>query len=72
MVESDDVILNATEVKIIFGNLPPIHEIHKGMLEELKWGIHNWREDFSIGNVILKYVSIFYFFISFKLLISIL
>lgn len=57
MLEGENMILNATEVKIIFGNLPPIYEIHSSMLEELKWGVHNWKEDFSVGNLILKYVS---------------
>lgn len=57
MLESENMILNATEVKIIFGNLPPIFDIHSNMLEELKWGIHNWKEDFCIGSVILKFVS---------------
>ena len=59
MLDGENVILNATELKIIFGNLPPIYEIHLNMLEELKWGVQNWKEDFSVGNVILRYVSFF-------------
>ncbi|KAK6644547.1 hypothetical protein RUM43_000814 [Polyplax serrata] len=47
MLEGENMILNATEVKIIFGNLPPIYEIHSNMLEELKWGVQNWKEDFN-------------------------
>lgn len=57
MLEGENMILNATEVKLIFGNLPPIYDIHSTMLEELKWGVQNWKEDFSVGSVILKYVS---------------
>lgn len=56
-MSGESMLLNATEVKIIFGNLPPIHEIHSNMLEDLKVGVQNWQEDFSVGNVILKYVS---------------
>ncbi|XP_069689583.1 protein ECT2 isoform X2 [Periplaneta americana] len=55
MSESEDYLLNNTELKIIFGNLPPIYEVHKQMLEELCWAASHWKEDFSIGNVFLKY-----------------
>jgi hypothetical protein len=55
--ESEGQLLNNTELKIIFGNLPPIYEVHKQMLEELCWATSHWKEDFSIGNVFLKYVS---------------
>jgi hypothetical protein len=54
---SEGQLLNNTELKIIFGNLPPIYEVHKQMLEELCWAASRWKEDFSIGNVFLKYVS---------------
>lgn len=49
-------LLDPTEVKIIFGNLPPIHEIHFGLLVQLKNAALNWREDISVGALILKYV----------------
>lgn len=52
---SEGQLLNNTELKIIFGNLPPIYEVHKQMLEELCWTSSHWKEDFSIGNVFLKY-----------------
>ncbi|XP_077293738.1 epithelial cell transforming 2 pebble isoform X3 [Arctopsyche grandis] len=48
-------LLNNTELKIIFGNLVPIYEIHRRMLEELKWSSHNWSEEISIGRIVLKY-----------------
>jgi hypothetical protein len=31
------------------------------MLEELCWAASHWKEDFSIGNVFLKYVSCWWF-----------
>ncbi|KAJ4437697.1 hypothetical protein ANN_17842 [Periplaneta americana] len=58
MSESEDYLLNNTELKIIFGNLPPIYEVHKQMLEELCWAASHWKEDFSIGNVFLKYLHV--------------
>ncbi|KDR08513.1 protein ECT2 [Zootermopsis nevadensis] len=53
--ESEGQLLNNTELKIIFGNLPRIYEVHKQMLEELCWSASNWKEDLSIGKVFLKY-----------------
>lgn len=50
-------LLDPTEVKIIFGNLPPIHEIHFELLVQLKNAALNWREDISVGALILKHVS---------------
>jgi hypothetical protein len=50
-------LLDPTEVKIIFGNLPPIHEIHFELLVQLKNTALNWREDISVGALILKHVS---------------
>lgn len=50
-------LLDPTEVKIIFGNLPPIHEIHFDLLVQLKNAALNWREDISVGALILKHVS---------------
>lgn len=51
----EEALLNNTELKIIFGNLPPIHETHVRMLEELRVASASWSEDRSIGNIILKY-----------------
>ena len=48
-------MLNNTELKIIFGNLPPIYETHVKMLEELRRMSAYWTEDKSIGSVILRY-----------------
>lgn len=51
-------LLNATEMRIIFGNLPPIYEVHSAMLQEFQNALgQNWREDFSIGDVLLKYAN---------------
>lgn len=50
-----EALLNNTELKIIFGHLPPIYETHIRMLDELRWMSAHWSEDKSIGNIILKY-----------------
>lgn len=56
MVEREDCLLTNTEIKIIFGNVLPIYQVHLKMLEELKCFATSWQEDNSIGNVFLKYV----------------
>ena len=53
-------LLDPTEVKIIFGNLPPIYEIHSALLLQLKKVAINWKEDTSVGALILKYVRLFH------------
>jgi hypothetical protein len=55
--ESEDQLLNNTELKIIFGNLPAIYKVHKQILEELCEAEFHWKDDFSIGKVFLKFVS---------------
>ncbi|XP_059478644.1 protein ECT2 [Neocloeon triangulifer] len=48
-------LLNATELKIIFGNLPPIYEVHKEMLADLQEAALNWRDDTTrVGAIVLK------------------
>lgn len=60
MLEEEDPLLNGTELKIIFGNLPPIYNCHCHMLEELRFAAHNWTEEISIGSIFLKFVSRFF------------
>ncbi|XP_025421283.1 protein ECT2 isoform X1 [Sipha flava] len=57
MVDKEDYLLNNTEIKIIFGNVLPIYQVHRDMLEELKCLATSWQEDSSIGSVFLKYSS---------------
>ncbi|XP_071034057.1 protein ECT2 [Parasteatoda tepidariorum] len=49
------ILLAPAEIKIIFGNLPPIYEIHLKIRNELSEIIHNWNDDHSIGNLILNH-----------------
>lgn len=55
MVDKKEQLLNATELKIIFGHLPPIYTTHCSMLEELTEMAANWSEESSIGSLIQKY-----------------
>ncbi|XP_029345001.1 protein ECT2 isoform X2 [Acyrthosiphon pisum] len=57
IIDKKDCLLNNTEIKIIFGNVLPIYQVHREMLEELKCLATLWQEDSSIGNVFLKYSS---------------
>lgn len=55
LIETSGELLNSTEAKIIFGNFGPIYEVHKKMLEELRYNAAHWAEDVSIGNIFLTY-----------------
>ncbi|XP_047485177.1 protein ECT2-like isoform X4 [Penaeus chinensis] len=57
IVQPGGPMLDAQELKFIFGNLPPIHEVHKRMRNDLLQLAHNWSDDASIGDIILKYSS---------------
>ncbi|KAF4533316.1 hypothetical protein B566_EDAN004437 [Ephemera danica] len=49
-------LLNPTELKIIFGNLPPIYEVHRDMLAELRHASASWKDDTTqVGAILLKY-----------------
>lgn len=53
--DSNDFILNKSEVKNIFGNFASIHEVHKRMLNKLREIQINWTEESSIGQIILDH-----------------
>lgn len=54
--DTNDPVLPATEVKIIFGNLTPIYEIHKKMLSNLETLIEtDWKETNCIGKVFVAH-----------------
>ena len=43
-------LLNQTQLKTIFGNLPPIYDVHSKILAEFNQAQKDWSNDFSIGN----------------------
>ena len=56
--QSGGPMLDGQELRYIFGNLPPIHTVHTRMRDDLLHLAHNWAPDASIGEIILKYVSV--------------
>ena len=55
--EQSTQFLNQTEINLIFGDLPPIYEVHVKMYNEFLAAINNWSEDFSVGEVYLRYAD---------------
>ncbi|XP_017843904.2 protein ECT2 isoform X2 [Drosophila busckii] len=55
LAETNDPLLNKSEIKSIFGNFLPIHEVHQSMLEHLRQLHANWREDCLIGDIIIHH-----------------
>ncbi|XP_026847327.1 protein ECT2 isoform X2 [Drosophila persimilis] len=53
LAETNDPLLNKSEIKSVFGNFLPIHEVHQSMLEHLRKLHANWREDCLIGDIII-------------------
>ncbi|RXG60096.1 Protein ECT2 [Armadillidium vulgare] len=50
-------MLDSQELRYIFGNLPPIHEVHTKLRNDLLHLSHHWSDDMSIGKVILNYTT---------------
>ena len=50
-------LLGVQDTKIIFGNIPPIYDVHIKMREDLQHLLDHWTEDASVGDIILKHVS---------------
>lgn len=51
-------LLNQTQIKIIFGNVPPILDVHSKMLAEFRALMRDWKEaESSVGTVLLRYAQ---------------
>jgi hypothetical protein len=50
-------ILATQDIKLIFGNIPPIYKIHCEIKEELMALIEKWTEECLVGQIISKHVS---------------
>ena len=51
-------LMNQTQIKIVFGNVPPILDVHSKMLAEFRALMRDWREaDSSVGTVFLRSVK---------------
>ncbi|XP_044014359.1 protein ECT2 isoform X2 [Aphidius gifuensis] len=56
LIDTPGELINATERKLIFGNVSIIHDTHKKMLEEFKHHCTNWKDDTSIGAIYLSHL----------------
>ena len=50
-------LLGVQDTKIIFGNIPPIYDVHIKMREDLQYLLDHWTEDASVGDIVLKHVG---------------
>ena len=50
-------LLDVTDIKLIFGNIPPIYDVHMKIRDELNEIVLAPESDHCIGDVILKHVS---------------
>lgn len=49
--------LNQTEMKNIFGNIPPILHVHSKMLQDLTACLRSWKEPVCIGDVVSRHAK---------------
>ena len=52
--QTGGAVLDAAEIKLIFGHIGPIFDVHSNMLKELDKLIEEWTEEAFLGDVILK------------------
>lgn len=50
-------ILAAQDIKLIFGNIPPIYKVHCEIKDELMALMENWTEDCLVGQVISQHAE---------------
>uniref|UniRef100_A0A182PVP0 Pebble n=1 Tax=Anopheles epiroticus TaxID=199890 RepID=A0A182PVP0_9DIPT len=55
MVETENPLLNKSELRSIFGNFLPIHDVHKRMLDRLRVIHSSWSEEVLIGQIVLDH-----------------
>lgn len=55
MADTNDALLNKSEVRAIFNNFSPIHEVHLQMWNHFRELQANWSENCLIGKIIIDY-----------------
>lgn len=50
-------LLSATDIKIIFGKIPPILELHKAIRDDLAAVLQKWRDDIPVARIILEHAE---------------
>jgi len=49
-------ILDAQDVKVIFGGIPPIYDIHIKIRDELSETVSRWCDDAPVGAIFMHHV----------------
>lgn len=55
MADTNEALLNKSELRVIFNNFSPIHEVHSQMMNHFRELQANWSDDCMIGKIILDY-----------------
>ena len=51
-----EALLDPTDVKMIFGKIPPIYDVHMKMRDELSELTHDWDENCLVGDIYIRNV----------------
>ena len=57
--QTGGAVLDAAEIKLVFGHIGPIFEVHSNTLKELERLVDEWTEEVSLGQVILNHTDDF-------------
>lgn len=52
-------LLDPAEVRLIFGHLPPIYEVHRSLQLQLQAMLRTWSDDHSVGEAVLAHREAF-------------
>uniref|UniRef100_A0A023GGI2 Putative guanine nucleotide exchange factor pebble n=1 Tax=Amblyomma triste TaxID=251400 RepID=A0A023GGI2_AMBTT len=52
-------LLDSAEVRLIFGHLPPIYDVHRSLQLRLQSMVRSWSEDLSVGEAVLAHREAF-------------
>lgn len=52
-------LLDSTEVRLIFGHLPAIYEVHRSLQQRLQGMLRAWSEEHSVGEAVLAHREAF-------------
>lgn len=55
----EEPLLDSTEVRLIFGHLPAIYEVHRSLQQRLQGMLRAWSEDHSVGEAVLEHREAF-------------
>ncbi|KAK8770862.1 hypothetical protein V5799_025894 [Amblyomma americanum] len=59
VVMRGEPLLDSAEVRLIFGHLPPIYDVHRSLQMRLQAMVLSWSEDMSVGEAVLAHREAF-------------